>query len=182
MSALNYELRERVRGAINNTKSIQQPSGYWENMVKSRAMDTATGSYYALDPEAVERLLFNAFWEEYSHEAIGEGCIGLQSYLIGFENIVPVESLDPSTVGVLMDPKGTGTMEFQVQGTTGQFTDLTVMILGQHEGMEVIFTFHPGAPVRPSTVPTDPDKVGKPITVKEALEMGLTNAKIVIAR
>lgn len=181
-TAYNRVVTDRVREAIANTKKIQSPEGYWDRMLESRAEETAAGSYFDLSAKEVEGLIEGAVWEEYSHPSIQGGCTGFCSLLIGYENIVPIESLEPSTEGVLMDPKGTGTMEFQIQGETGRFTDITVLILGQHEGMEVVYTFHPGAPVRPSTVPTEPDKLGKPITAKEALDIGLTNAKIVIAR
>lgn len=176
------ESTARVIRAIDRTKLIQNPKDYWVNMLASRSEETALGSYYCATPITIRHLLEMADWEEYSHPNVAPGCVAFIAPIQGFENVIQLDELNPESEGILQDPKGTGMMEFHVTGERGRYTDRTVIILGQHEEMEVVYTFHPGLPVRPSTVPTDPDKVGKTITVAEALEMGLTNAKIVIAR
>ncbi len=56
--------------------------------------------------------------------------------------------------------------------------DFTVIIIGEHEGNEVVFTFHPGDPVSPSEVPAEPGMHGKTITAWEALKMGLSTGKV----
>lgn len=175
-----YTNRSRIRAAIINTRNIQQPEGYWKNLVASRTQGTGLGSYYDLPFEEIEDLISNTMWRPSASTFVSEGCIAFEADLLGFMNVIELSELDDDAEGTLEDPKGTGNMELHVSGSGGVMTSVTTCILGIHEGMEVVFTFHPGEPIRPSVVVTDPNKIGKTITVAEARILGLSHAKVVV--
>jgi len=99
--------------------------------------------------------------------------------LKGRLGIIELASLPTNTVVTLDDRKNTGKVSATVKGVLGPEVDFTVIILGIENGMEVVFTFHPGAPVSPSQVQCELGMHDKQVSIAEALGMGLTMAKIV---
>ncbi len=76
----------------------------------------------------------------------------------------------------LVDPKGTGKVEGVVRrsGTFPQ-VDHTVILLGPGDEGEIVWTFFPGDPVRPSSVPSS--RAGT-VTATEARRLGLEWVKL----
>lgn len=172
--------KERVAAAVAATKEVA--GDYWRACLAQRAGDSpgAAGSIYpGLSPEQVEAKLVSAEWEEYSHEAIMAGCVAFKAALPGQLGIVSLLTLPEDTPVVLDDRKNTGKVSATVSGVRGETVQFTVIILGQEQGREVVFTFHPGDPIRPSVVPCKAGLHGKKITIGEAFAMGFAMAKIV---
>ena len=171
----------RVLAAIAATREVLP--GYFEKTCAQRAglNPSAAGSVYdGASTDEVERLIREAVWEEYSHPALAPETSALRAWTpSGRLGVVELAKLDPSTPIVLDDRKGTGTVSATVKGALGEAVNFTVLILGQEQGREVVFTFHPGDPVRPSSVKTEPGLHGKAVTAAEARAMGLETAKIV---
>lgn len=179
---MNNISQNKIIELISNTKKIQVPENYWENLVKSRVKPTSTGSYYGdLTARQLEDILPFCHWEEYTHPAISPMCKAYRTDLSGYMGVVELSTLPSKFEGVLTDPKGTGKMEFHfsLEGDVHPYVSFSVMVVGIHEGMEVIFTLHPGDPVSPSIVDTDTELVGKTVTVAEAITLGLTNGKCI---
>lgn len=170
---------ETVRAAINNTKAVV--SGYWAKCLQQRSLQAGgTGSVYNLSPEGIEQALQGASWEPYEHPAVMPGCRAFRAPLAGFLGVVKVSEQPVGTVFTLTDPKDTGTCELAVQAAMGPEVDFTVIILGMEQGSEVVFTFHPGEPIRPSQVQA-PSNDGRKIGREEAMLMGFIYAKVVVS-
>lgn len=170
----------RIEIAIANIARLA--GEYWAKTLAQRAgaNPLAAGSIYdGATAEDVERMVRSAAWEPYSHPAVMADCTAFRAQLPGRMGIVELSKLDPATPVVLDDRKGTGAVSATVKGVRGEVTDFSVLILGKEQGEEVIFTFHPGDPVRPSQVKTEPGLHGKQVTVEEAMKLGLLTAKIV---
>ena len=174
------EIVTRILLAIAATRELV--AGYWEKTCAQRAgtNPAAAGSIYpGKSPEEVEVAITAAKWVPYEHPALAAGSTAFRAELPGQLGIVDLTTLAPSTPVLLDDRKGTGTVSATVAGVRGETVEFTVLILGEEQGKEIVFTFHPGAPVRPSSVKTEPGLHGKAVTAAEALAMGLTTAKII---
>ena len=56
--------------------------------------------------------------------------------------------------------------------------NFSTLIVGKnHQGREIVYTVHPGAPVLLPHIGATPDLIGKTVTVAEAQKMGFTMAK-----
>lgn len=172
-------IKTRIALAIDRTKSIVP--GYFEKTLAQRAglSQKSCGSIVAgVNETQLEQMLRAADWDEYSHEAVMAGCEAFRAPIKGQLGIVDLRHLPPDAVATLDDRKGTGKVSAVVAGVLGEEVDYTVLILGQEQDEEVVFTFHPGDPVRPSQVQTEPGLHGRQVTVSQALGMGLETAKI----
>jgi len=107
-----------------------------------------------------------------------DGCFAFKAELPGQLGIIGLAGLPADAVVTLDDRKNTGKVSAVVEGVRGEEVPFTVLILGLEQGDEVVFTFHPGDPVRPSQVQAEPGLHGRTVTVSEALAMGLEMAKI----
>lgn len=171
------EVNTRIAQAVD---AIKADSTYWKQTLEQR-LPGGAGSVVldVSDVASLEESLLSAKWEAYSHEAVQEGCTAFVTRdLTGRLGIVELASLPSNTFVTLDDRKNTGKVSAVVRGVLGPVVDFTVIILGIEDGVEVVFTFHPGDPVRPSQVQTESGMHGRQVTIKEAIGMGLEMAKI----
>lgn len=181
------EFTSRIQKSIENTKRLVP--GYFEKTVEQRTPKTGCGSIVtsfrgAEVVDGIAHLCFHDAWEGWKPYPecpnLIPGCSAFRNDDIGGElGIVDLKDLDPNAEVILDDRKNTGTVSATVKGVRGQKVSFTVAILGDEQGEEVLFTFHPGDPCMPSKVKTEPGLHGKTVTVAEALKMGLETAKIV---
>ncbi len=174
----------RITLAITNTRPVLTPKGtlHWADTLAQRSGKSpmAAGSIYPdMSPDEIEAALLSATWEPYTHPAIMTGCTAFRAPIQGLFGMVDLATLAPDTTVVLDDRKNTGNVSATVAGFRGEAVDFTVLILGMEGDREIVFTFHPGAPVSPSKVAATPGLHGKNITAAEAIGMGLETAKIV---
>lgn len=156
--------------------------GYFEKTCQQRlpggAGSILEGDYHSW--QDVRHALESSRWENYSHPAIDSHCRAFITHdLCGRLGVVALKTLPSDALVTLDDRKGTGLISATVSGVLGPRVDFVVLITGTERDREVVFTFHPGEPVLPSRVQTQPGMHGRKITVLEALHMGLTSAKIV---
>lgn len=172
----------RIIQAIETT--LRVIPGYLEKTCEQR-LPGGCGSVLLGNFETVEDViaaLKAAEWLPYPPEGLLPGCWAFSTRdLRGRMGVVRLDSLPANAEVVLDDRKGTGKVSATVVGDLGEEVDFTVLILGPEQGEEVVYTFHPGAPVKASQVQCDPGMHGRKITVQEALNMGLETAKIVAA-
>jgi len=168
-------MNQRIQAAIDNTRRLAP--GYFEKCLEQRT--SGSGSSYAdSTPADLEAALVGASWEPFEHPDIMSGCTAFKADLPGRFGL-----LDPTTVAddfmvTLADPKGTGFVEAECTAGRGPKVPHTIIILGQEQGEEIVFTFHPGEPIRPSRLASE-GRVGQIITAKEALSLGFKWAKSV---
>lgn len=180
------DVAERITAAIAATKRLVP--GYFQATCESRGGENPCGSVILLNDKPafnVEHLLFSDYlsmWTEYDDcPNLMPGCKAYKLWKpgIGRLGVVELGSLEDDSVVTLDDRKNTGKVSATVKGALGKVVDFVVCIIGQEQGEDVIFTFHPGDPVNPSQVQAEPGLHGKTVTVSQARQMGLETAKIV---
>jgi hypothetical protein len=169
---------EIVKNAITNSK--EKMSDYWNNTLKQRSMksDMVAGSRYDMSPEEIENSLLNANWLPYQHENVKEPAKAYKANISGYEGIIKLSTLPKDNKVVLDDRKNTGKVSVVVDGVLGKKVNFTVILVGPHEGNEVVWTFHPSDPIMPSVVDAGEGMNGREITVQEAIKMGFDYAKL----
>jgi hypothetical protein len=185
------EAKARVLAAIDTLKAADPE--YWQRCQDQRdpRSPDAAGSTLHLVPTytgTLEDALRASSWTPYPHEAILPQCAAFRTFdLVGRIGLVGLSDLPATTTVELRDPKGTGKAEAIVRFPKSEaesrrpFVPYVVIILGPtDEGGECVWTFHPGPPIMPSTHPT-PTEGSETMTAKEALDLGLKFAKIVVS-
>jgi len=167
-----------VVNAINTSK--EKMLDYWNNTLNQRSMksEMVAGSRYDMSPEQIENSLLNADWTPYSHENVKAPAKAFKANIAGYEGLVKLKTLPKDKTVVLDDRKNTGKVSVVADGVLGKKVNHTVILIGPHEGSEVVWTFHPSDPIMPSVVDAGEGMNGKEITVQEAIEMGFEYAKL----
>ncbi len=171
--------------AINKTK--EKIPQHWNTTVSMRL--NGPGSYYRQydEVETLEAALLESEWTLFKHPEIMNGCeayISNNKELAGQTGMIELGLLsDPEDYEVkLIDAKNTGFLSAVIGMNAhivadAEATNFTVIIIGEHQGEKVVFTFHPGNPVEPSSITGEE----RTVTVQEALDLGFGLAKIEIA-
>jgi hypothetical protein len=167
-----------VVDAINTSK--EKMADYWNNTLNQRSMksEMVAGSRYDMSPEQIENSLLNAEWTPYSHENVKAPAKAFKANIAGYEGIVKLDTLPKDKKVFLDDRKNTGKVSVVVDGVLGNKVNHTVILVGPHEGNEVVWTFHPSDPIMPSVVEAGEGMNGKEITVEEAKNTGFEYAKL----
>lgn len=172
---------ERVREAISRTRNAFRE--HWEALLKqrSRLSESRAGSGYDATEQEIESLLGRAEWREATHPDVFPGCSAFVADIPGYVGVVKIADLPPDAELELRDGHKTGKVECLVRGVPAESRRVSRswLILGQENGMEVVFTFHPGEPVRPSVMPAEGND-GRRVARDEALRMGFVWAKVAI--
>ena len=168
----------KINKYIENTKKVIP--GYWESTCRQRLAGGAGSCYPQFASiEAIENAITSADWEETHHPDVMPGCRVFKAQLPGLFGLVDISTLPKSTVFTADDRKGTGKISLTVHGVPAVKVETTYLIVGDEQGQQVVFTFHPGEPVQPSQVTTHQYKHGEKITMKKALKLGFKWAKLV---
>lgn len=173
-------IQTRIARAIDTTRRVLP--GYFEKTVAGRLPGSGAGSIVVgfENTKELEEALVSAKWEQYSHSALMAGTEAFVTKDIqGKLGVIELVDLSADAVVTLDDRKDTGKVSCVVEGVLGLDVDFMVIILGQEQGEEVIFTFHPGDPVNPSQIQTKSGMHGCQVAVSEAINMGLGTAKII---
>lgn len=171
-------LRARIGDALDAT-----PTDYLLRCLAQRVPGgSSSGSVFSdvSSPAELLTMLYDAAWEPYTHPAIMAGCAAFRAPLHGRVGIVRLSAVAADTVVTLADPKSTGFVEANVVGVPGADVDFCVLIVGPDDGREVVYTFHPGAPITPSRMRSEDCPAGN-ITAAVAVKMGFEWAKVTSA-
>lgn len=167
-----------VSVAISNTKKLVP--GYFESTCKNR-LNGGIGSIYDQFStiEELEKALLTANWEETTHPDVMTGCRVFKTNLEGRFGIVKISELSDDTQLIADDSKHTGKVAMTVKGIRGKIVPETYLIIGKEENVDVVFTFHPGKPIRPSIIEVSEVSHGSIVSKARAKELGFDYAKIV---
>ena len=166
----------RIIEAIENT-----PADYLASCIAQRCGDSAQGSTYALEPDEVRAALLSEQWVQRDHPEVKAPCVAFVApRWRGRVGVLPLDALN--ALVRLEDPKRTGYLSAVVHADRDLPQSIggdreTWLILGPHEGREVLYTFHPGEPVPPSQISASKVKPGTLMLASEARALGLTHAK-----
>lgn len=171
---------ERITNAIANIKQLLPD--YWKATVSSRTPGESVGSVFGFSD--VEKVLFGDRlndWEVYENcPNLLPGCVAFTLRNVpGHLGVIELGELDQNTVLDIIDNKKTGKAKLLAHVGQGPEVEFATLILGEEQGREVVFTFHPGAPIRPSEIPMEALGGEKQLTVKKAIELGFTTANVV---
>lgn len=167
-----------IKVFVNNTKEVV--ADYWKATCTQRLSGGAGSIYPQFSSiEELETALLNTDWVETTHPAVMEGCRVFVGNLSGEFGLVDISTLPDDAVLVADDRKNTGKVAMTIAGVRGKVVPQTYVIVGMEGDKEVVFTFHPGEPVRPSIVSVENLSHGTTVTKSEALALGFNLAKIV---
>lgn len=168
-----------VISAIEATKKYL--GEYFINTCRQRLAGGLGSIYEGINtPEEMEEALKAANWVEAEHPDVIPGCKAYKTTDIkgGHFGLLKIADLPEDTAIYACDPKGTGKVSMIVSGIQGPSVDETWLIIGDEEGHDVVFTFHPGEPVRPSVLEVSDCPNGTKLTKAEALSLGFDFAKV----
>ena len=169
-----------VRSALAKTQTYL--SDYFENTCKQRLAGGVGSVYDGIEEIAdMEDALYSAYWKKAEHPDVMPGC---QAYVTkdikgGHLGLLKIADLPDGAVITASDPKGTGKVSMTVTGEKGPEVEETWLIVGNEDGHNVVYTFHPGEPVRPSVVEVKDCPNGTKLTKEQAIALGFDLAKIV---
>lgn len=169
---------ERVREALKNT-----PPEYLTRCLLQRVPGPQrAGSFYpVLTAQELLALLEGAEWTLMGSMvgAVKDPAVAFKAMIPGLVDMVPLDSLDPSTPVVLADPKGTGMLEATIASSMPVPSEHTVLIVGPYEQRgEIVWTFFPGNPIGASAlVAASVPENERRITAAQARNLGLFYAK-----
>jgi len=168
---------DRVKAAVRRTRHTLPE--HWAGLLLSRSAKTrkGVGSTYDADISSIEEMLLGASWEEISHGAVMPGCTAFVAALPGMAGVVRLADLPPEAKLSLEDSHSTGKVECVVRGLALERWEVpqTWLIVGQEDGVEVVYTFHPGEPVRPSEIG---NSISGDVTHNEAKKLGFIWVKV----
>lgn len=170
----------RIQQAVKNIKTMLPT--YWDATVRSRTPGSSNGSVFGFSD--VEKVLFEDRlndWKSFPEcPNLLPGCTAFKMHNVpGYLGVVELSKLDPEILLDVIDNKRTGKAKcILVNGTKGPETDEAVLILGTENGVEVVYTFHPGMPIRPAEIPVEKLGGHTKVSVSEAIELGFTHACI----
>lgn len=186
---MSKENKELVKKALDNAKKIvigKDDEGkditYLDSMLNQRIEgSTNAGSSYPMEKNELLQALKNGDWEEIEHPEVQEGCRCFKIPLKGLEGILDVEELDDNTRFFAMDPKKTGKISIGAANVKKKEVNDTYLIVGKEEidgnKEDVVFTFHPGEPVRPSIVDIDTIRDGEVLDKDKLAKYGFSKVK-----
>jgi len=152
---------------------------YYSSMFNQRLLGGLGSVFPFTDASVLEAVLLSADWEEVTHPNVKAPCRCFRATIPGYLGIVPLRELPKGTKLVADDNKDTGFVELTARMPRRVKTDVTYAIIGKEGDTEIVFTFHPGEPITPSTVSTTVLPAGTEISVDEAIAFGFTHAKVV---
>ena len=173
-------MRRTVNTIIDTTKKFFNE--YFERTCAQRLADGAGSVFEGINSvKEMEEALRIADWSEATHPDVMSGCKAYKTTSIkgGHLGLVKIEDLPEDVKIIASDPKGTGKVSMTIQGELGPVAEETWLITGMEEGHEIVFTFHPGEPVRPSILEVKNCPDGTILSKEEAINLGFNFAKIV---
>lgn len=185
---MNKNEVEFVKKALDNAKRIKMGDKTYLDVMLGQRIEgpSNAGSSYEVDsPEELYDILISQEWEETTHPDVMPGCRAFKSKLAGLEGILNMEDLLDDVELYAIDPKGTGKVGIGAGEVEKNPVDTTYLIIGKEnidgKDEDVVFTFHPGEPVRPSEVEIKDIPDGTRLTKEEAQKLGFDKVKYLSA-
>lgn len=167
-----------IKEYVNNIKTLMPD--YWKATLTQRLVGGAGSCYEQFTTtEELETAILGCNWEETTHPNIMLPCIAFKAQLPGRFGMVRISNLPDDIELISLDPKNTGKVSVAAKGVLGEIVPESYLIVGEEQGKMVIFTFHPGEPLRPSEVETIVIKNGTVLTKEQAMDLGFDWAKII---
>lgn len=175
-------MNEFVNKAIINTNEYLHD--YLIKTLQQR-LATGAGSCYEQFKTTDELLsaIKNADWEETTHPCVSPDCRVFKANLEGRFGLINIKDVCDDAVLIADDRKHTGYISVTIKGARGRIEYDSYLIIGKENingnNIEVLFTFHPGEPIKPSNIKVSNITHGSIISKKEAIKLGIKWIKII---
>ena len=160
-------LKQRIAGPDNAGSSYPNESGNVEDELR-----------------CIEDSIRSAKWVEISHPNVAEGCrcFITDDMPDGHNGIGNICEMPDNTKFYVLDPKHTGKVSLgTAMGANQPVEAVTYLITGKEEidgiMQDVVFTFHPGEPLRPSMTDIENMPEGTILTKQQALKLDFEHCK-----
>lgn len=181
----NEIINTYVQNAIKELKN-SEPDYY--NKCLTQRLFNGIGSTTECDTiEEMEDALFDANWEPWDdiNHVVSPDCKAFITHDIpGHYGMINLDQFNPTDIAHFRDPKNTGMLSLCVNTDKRTDVDYTVLITGNENGKDVMYTFHPGDPVPASTFAAGSTETGgsgyqdgDEITIADAIKLGFKRAK-----
>lgn len=175
---------ETIKKAFENAKKIQMGEKTYFELLLEQRMEGPNNSGSSYEVESLEELYENLLkqeWEETTHPDVIQGCRVFRTYLKGLKGIVDLNYLPNDVELYAIDPKQTRKIGIAAANIKKCPTHVTYLIIGKEningKDEDVVFTFHPGEPIRPSQVETLDIPDGTKLTKEQAKILGFDMVK-----
>lgn len=142
--------------------TIKTVPGYFEGHLEGRSANGDGSTCWRWgkacpDATSVLDALLDVIWMKYdSCPNLMPGCRAYKAAIPGTIDLCKVADLADNTP-VRWVGAGHGYQYPTIAGDAGNYVDYTTLIIGPEAGVDVVYTFHPGDPIRPAQVPADVD-------------------------
>ena len=180
------ESSRTVKEAFMNAALIKMGNTNYQDIMIDQRMDGPfnSGSSYDLTAEDIKRAVEGAEWKETSHVDVAPNCrvFVTEDIPYGRTGIMDIANMPDDTTFYAIDPKHTGMISIGAAYVPKTPEDKTYLIIGPEyidgEEKSVVYTFHPGEPVQPSTIKaSDQLYNGMKLTKEQVLSFGFGKAK-----
>ena len=175
-----------VQEAFENASKIQMGENNYQDIMVNQRVEgpTNAGSSYNMTADEIKNMIRTSEWSEvFDNPNVGEGCRLFKADVPGLNGIVDIKQLPnyKDLAYYAIDPKGTGNISIGVGNVPKKEESETYLIVGPEEingkTEQVVYTFHPGEPVRPSMVEAKDIPDGTKLSYEKVKELGFDKAK-----
>lgn len=166
----------RVRRAIE--ASIDMPHFKGAFITRNPSPESEGSTFFeAQSPES----LIEANWSEYNHPDVLSIAKAFRTDIPGYFGVVDLREIDSETpVEIVMAHKKTldeAACIIPASEMPRPKADFTTIILGPDDGKEIVWTFHPGPPIKPSAIIWTQDMADSVTTAGDAIAAGFKYGK-----
>ena len=167
----------RVRKAIE--ASIGMP--HFEGAFRTRNPSSESEGSTFLEAQSPESLM-EANWSEYNHPDVKAPAVAFKADIPGYFGIIELSEVDPETpVEIVKAHKGAleeAACIIPASSVSRPEADFTTILLGPGGDKEIVWTFFPGPPIAPSSMPWTQELADSIMTAGDALDAGFKYGKL----
>ena len=167
----------RVKSAIE--ASIGMP--HFEGAFRTRNPSSESEGSTFLEAQSPESLM-DAKWSEYNHPDVKAPAVAFRADISGYFGIIELSEIDPETpVEIVKAHKGAleeAACIIPASSVSRPEASFTTILLGPGGDKEIVWTFFPGPPIAPSSMPWTQDLADSVTTVGDAIEAGFKYGKL----
>lgn len=185
---MSIESKKFVEECIK--RLVAKDYSYYESCINQRLYNGGMGSFYDKNVDFIDVMckLINVDWEEVTHPNVQLPCrcFKCDNFFTGYVGMVELEKLSDDVELFFSDFKNTGKLSLCVKESDVDVdvmkTNTTYLITGDDGYGPIVFTFHPGEPLKPSTLEDGTNSYGvkknDSVTKEMALKMGFKHVKV----
>jgi hypothetical protein len=172
----------RVSSAIE--ASIGMP--HFEGAFRTRNPSSESEGSTFLEAQSPESLM-DAKWSEYNHPDVKAPAVAFRADIAGYFGIIELKDIDPETpIEIVKAHKGAETPDGSAieaacivsrSDVSRPRSDFTTILLGPGGDKEIVWTFFPGPPIAPSSMPWTQDMADSVTTAGDAIAAGFKYGK-----